>query len=71
MYTKIKWFLVAASSLIIVGAILGSRGFQNEVTAENSNTFNNINAPLVQHEQIKEDELKQSARKEVDSRTGG
>lgn len=69
MRTKIKWFLVAASSLIIVGAIPVSRGFQNEVTTENSSTFKNINAQLVQHEQIREDELKQSALKEVDLRT--
>lgn len=69
MRTKIKWFLVAASSLIIVSAIPVSRGFQNEVTAGVSNTFNNMNAQLVQREQIKEAELKQSALKEVDSRT--
>jgi len=65
------WILVAASSLIIVGSILGTSRFLNEVNDEKQtkNNFNNIDAQLVSREQIEEDELKKTALKEVDSRT--
>jgi len=80
MHTKQKWLLAAASSLIIVGAVFGSSRFLNEGTAENSknqqafnkqpeNILTSIKAEVAKSEQQIEEELKQAALKEVDSRT--
>lgn len=65
MLKRKKWLLVTAGSLTLVSAITWSNGFLNKATAEHSES----KIELQLSEQIAEEELKQAALKETDSKT--